>query len=256
MTDENVLIRLLGSLEVAHVEKITAAKLRQVLALLAVNANTVVSTEQLIDELWTDEPPRTVRTVLQTYIYQLRKLFAEAAANGIGANLLVTRPGGYVLRLPREDIDIFRFRNLVDRGKEALARDEPGQAGDLLREALDLWRGPVLADVDLGPSLRGLAAYLDELRLEALTLRIEADFGSNRHREIVGELRYLVAHHELHESFYVLLMRALHGSGRRADALSVFGQLRRVLDDELGIEPSLEARQVQTEILTSACNTP
>ncbi|WP_191252011.1 AfsR/SARP family transcriptional regulator [Amycolatopsis oliviviridis] len=242
------------------VEKITAAKLRQVIALLAANANAVVSTEQLIDELWPAEPPRTVRTILQTYIYQLRKLFAGGSANENGSELLGTRPGGYVLALPRTKIDIFRFQHLADSGKEALARNEPELAGHLLRDALGLWRGPVLADVDHGPRLRGLSVYLEEQRLEALTLRIEAYLASGRHRETIGELRYLVAHHELHESFYILLMRALHGSGRRAEALEVFGELRRVLDEELGLEPSFEAKRFQAEILTgsraTACSTP
>ena len=260
MFGEQVRIGLLGTLEVSHLPglamarrsvQINAAKLRQVLAMLAANANAMVSTDQLIDELWPEGPPSTVKTIVQTYVYQLRKLFGEACRSPHRTTLLTTRPGGYMLTVPRDNVDIFQFQQLMGRGRTALRHGKAAGAADLLRESLSLWRGPVLADVASGPNLHGLSVYLEEQRLEAVSLRIEADLANNRHREVVGELRRLVATHRLHESFYVRLMQALHRSGRRGEALTVYHQLRRILDQDLGLEPSLEAQRLQQEILVS-----
>src|SRR4051794_10780019 len=122
MAGEQIRICLLGTLEVyrpGEVEpdqpavQITAAKPRQVLALLAANAGAMVSMEQLIDELWPSRPPNTVKTIVQTYVYQLRKLFGEASRSTTGTTLLVTRPGGYLLTVPREMVDIFQFQKLM-----------------------------------------------------------------------------------------------------------------------------------------------
>jgi DNA-binding SARP family transcriptional activator len=245
---------LMGTLEVLKDGRTltpTAAKPRQVLAMLAVNAGALVSAEQLIDELWPEGPPSSAKTTVQTYIYHLRKLLGRSFASGGGKEVLVTRPAGYVLAVPRQNVDIFRFQRFVEDGRNALRRGDASRAADLLREALDLWRGPVLTDVTRGPRLEGHVAYLEELRMEALSLRIEADLETRRHREIVGELRLLVTTHRLHEWLYVRLMQALHRSGRRGEALDVYQQLRHLLEDELGLEPSLDAKQLQHQILAS-----
>lgn len=261
MPEAQILISLLGTLEInrnteniaiRHTINISAAKPRQVLAILAANVNTMISTDQMIDELWPDGPPATVKTIVQTYIYQLRKQLGGATRSARDTPLLVTRLGGYMLALPHDSVDIFRFERLVERGKAALRDHEPGRAADLLGEAIALWRGPALADVACGPTLCPLAVYLEEERLAAVSMRIDAELANNRHREVVSELRRLVASHQLHESFYIRLMRALHQSGRRGEALTVYQQLRRVLDQDLGLEPSPEAQQVQHEILRSA----
>lgn len=260
MIGQQIRINLLGTLEVSYAHgmaaderylDITASKLRQVLAMLAVNASSMVSAEQLIDELWPCGPPSTVKTIVQTYIYQLRKLFSERFGCSRGAELLITRPGGYVFAVPRDNIDTFRFQHLTESGRNALSRGQATRAADLLRESLALWRGPMSSDIASGPSLHGVSLYLEEQRLEALSLRIEADLVTNRHQEIVGELRLLVTTHRLHEPFHTQLMRALHLSGRRGGALAAYRQLRHVLDDELGLEPSAEAQEIQHEILVS-----
>ncbi|MEV4517965.1 AfsR/SARP family transcriptional regulator [Dactylosporangium sp. NPDC049525] len=260
MLREQVRISLLGTLEVNDASaltpgrrpvQITAAKPRQVLAMLAANADTMVSMDQLIDELWPDSPPSTVKTIVQTYVYQLRKLFGEASRSKNGTGLLTTRPGGYMLTVPRDKVDIFQFQHLMGRGRTALRMGDPARAAELLRQSLALWRGPVLADVNLGPNLEGLSVYLEEQRLEAISERIEADLANNRHGELVGELRRLVSTHRLHESFYIRLMEALHRCGRRGEALTVYQHLRGVLDQELGLEPSFEAQRLQQEILNS-----
>ncbi|GAA3192104.1 AfsR/SARP family transcriptional regulator [Actinocorallia longicatena] len=259
MLSEQIRIDLLGTLEVGFTSRmttgrrsvITAAKLRQMLAMLAANTNTMVSMEQLIDELWPCSPPSSVKTIVQTYVYQVRKLFREAPRSANGTTLLVTRPGGYLLTVPRDNVDVFRFQHLLGRGLTALRLGRPDHASELLREALALWRGPALADVTAGPHLQGLSVYLEEQRLEAVSARIEADLATDRCGELVGELRRLVADHPLNESFHIRLMQALHRSGRRGDALTVYHRLRAVLDRDLGIGPSAEAREVQQEILRS-----
>jgi DNA-binding SARP family transcriptional activator len=247
-------VKLLGTLEVQKDGQIltpTAAKPRQVLAMLAVNASAMVSADQLIDELWPDGPPASAKTTVQTYVYQLRKLLSSRSASSQGKEVLVTCPAGYVLAVPRDNVDIFRFRRLMDDGRTALRRSDPSQAADLLRDALTLWRGSMLADITRGPRLEGHSTYLEEQRLEALSLRIEADLETRRYREIIGELRLLVTTHRLHEWMYVRLMQALHHSGRRGEALDVYQQLRRLLEDELGLEPGMDARQLQHQILAS-----
>lgn len=245
---------LMGTLEVVeHGQNRTptAAKPRQVLAMLAVNACTMVGAEQLIDELWPDGPPISAKTTVQTYVYQLRKLLGHSFEASPGKKVLVTRPAGYVLAVPHNDVDIFQFQHLMERGRNALRRGHPARAAELLRESLILWRGPMLADVFCGPRLEGHSVYLEEQRMEALSMRIEADLEAERHREIVGELRLLVNTHRLHEWLHVRLMQALHRSGRRGEALDVYQQLCRLLDDELGLEPSSDAKQLQHQILVS-----
>lgn len=245
---------LMGTLEVLEDGRVltpTAAKPRQVLTMLAVNASAMVSAEQLIDELWPEGPPSSAKTTVQTYVYQLRKLLGRSFTSSRGKEVLVTRPAGYVLAVPRHHVDIFRFQPLMEDGRKALRLGDASRASDLLRDALGLWRGPMLADVTRGPRLEGHSAYLEEQRMEALALRIEADLEARRHREIVGELRLLVTTHRLHEWLHVRLMQALHRSGRRGEALDVYQQLRRLLENELGLEPSFDAKQLQHQILAS-----
>lgn len=259
MRSEQIRIGLLGTLKVTYTFEgthycslqITAAKQRQVLAMLASNANTTVSTDQLIDELWPSDPPSTVKTIVQTYVYQLRKLFGERLRSANGATLLTTRPGGYLLAVPQENVDMFQFQELMGRGRAALRHGRPDHAAELLGQSLELWRGAILPDVSMGPVLKGLSVYLEEQRLEAVSARIDADLANNRHGELVGELRRLVTSHRLYEPFHIRLMQALHRSGRRGEALSVYHQLRAILDQDLGLEPSDEARQMQCEILNS-----
>lgn len=261
MPAEQIKIGLLGTLELGQTSEIavsrlpvqiTAAKPRQVLAILAANVNTLVHTDQLIDELWPHGPPDSVRTLVQTYVYQLRKQLGKASRSPRSATPLVTCPAGYMLTLPFENVDISQFERLMARGRTALQCGQPARAADLLHESLALWRGPVFVDVFQGPSLSALTVYLEEQHLEAVSLRIDADLANNRHRELVGELRRLVSVHQLHESFHIRLMQALHRSGRRGEALTVYQQLRQVLDHDLGLQPSAEARRTQRQILSNS----
>jgi DNA-binding SARP family transcriptional activator len=252
--------RILGTFEVVDGNRIctpTAPKLRRVLALLLLHANNVVTTQSLIEELWADEPPRSALTTVQTYIYQLRKILelreapACHQAQRVQESILLTKPLGYLLRVQPGELDLSRFGQLVQHGQQALDSGDIECASTALRKALALWRRPALADIETGPLLAAQTAALEEQRMNALELAIEADLRLGRHRELIGELKSLVIEHQLHEWFHAQLMLALHRSGRRAEALEVYQRLRRVLNQELGLEPSSELQRRQRAVLTA-----
>ncbi|MET8005473.1 AfsR/SARP family transcriptional regulator [Nonomuraea glycinis] len=225
----------------------SAPKLRRVLSILLLHPNQIVQTAALIDELWGDEPVRSAMTTMQTYIYLLRKIFdAEHPSAG---NTLVTKPSGYIVVTPEETIDLFRFEALAEEGRSALTAGDPARAGARLREALSLWRGPAFADVQTGRLLDAHVTRLEEARLRALQLRVEADLRCGRHRELISELKALVISHAYHEDFYKHLMLALYRSGRQCEALDLYQGVRRLFVKDLGVEPSAELRRLQRDIL-------
>ena len=241
-------VRILGPLEVhAGRRRLTFGGERRgaLLALLLLNANRVVSTEQMIDELWGEEPPGSGAKAVQVRVSQLRKTFADA---GIGG-LVVTRPPGYVVELIPDQLDLHRFERLVTESDGALAASDPARAAELLREALALWRGSPLAEFVSAPFARAAAARLEELRLGAVERRIEADLALGRHADLVGELESLTAEHPFRERLRAQLMLALYRSGRQADALETFRAARRELRDELGLEPSAALQDLERAIL-------
>ncbi|MFG2622109.1 BTAD domain-containing putative transcriptional regulator [Streptomyces sp. NPDC048507] len=243
----------------------TAAKPRQVLALLALHADQVVPVAALIEELWGEKPPRSARTTLQTYVLQLRGLIAAALEGGdaeeggavrTAKDVLVTLPGGYMLSSAGGTSDVRAFDRLAGMGYRAMdAGDFPG-AARLLREALALWSGPAFADVDGGVQLDMETRRLEETRLCALDQRIEADLRLGRHRELLAELTVLASRYRIHENLHGQFMLALHRSGRRGEALSVYQRLRATLVRELGIEPSSALRSLQRSILMSGPENP
>ncbi|MFF4085087.1 BTAD domain-containing putative transcriptional regulator [Streptomyces sp. NPDC001777] len=218
------------------------------LATLLVRANEIVSVDGLIDELWGENPPRTATTTLQVYVSQLRKLLHEADAE-FGRDALVTRPPGYELRIDPAQLDLTVFEELHGRGREAMEQQDYRAAADLQRQALGLWRGPLLSDTPHGPLLDATAVRLAEVRTAALEQCIRAELHLGRHRELIGELQSVVAELPLREEFHAHLMVALYRSGRQADALQVFGRLRRGLVDELAIEPGRSLQALHQRIL-------
>jgi len=234
----------------------TAPKPRQVLALLALHADQVVPVGMLIEELWGDRPPRSARTTLQTYVLQLRDLIATALEKDpegteprTAKDVLVTTPGGYLLNTGGGTSDVREFERMAGTGYRAMdAGDFPGAARQL-RDALALWSGSALADVQTGTQLEMETRRLDETRLCALDQRIEADLRLGRHRELLGELTMLVSRYRTHETLHGQLMLALHRSGRRSEALDVYQRLRTALVRELGLEPSAGLRRLQRSIL-------
>ncbi|WP_268240520.1 AfsR/SARP family transcriptional regulator [Streptomyces albiflavescens] len=244
-------------MEVLHENKIctpTAPKARNTLALLLSRANQIVEIPALIDELWSDNPPRSAVTTTQTYIYQLRKMLCRVVGDEAAARLLVTQAPGYGLRVEEDRIDARVFEQLTEKGKRLLTLNRPEEAVRHLREALALWRGPALADVTTGRRLEAHVVQLEEIRLTALQLRVQADMRLGRHAELVPELRSLVAGHPLNEWFHAQLIACLRHSGRRGEALQAYQSLRRVLDDELGLQPSLPLQRLQQHLLSNSAD--
>src|SRR5512132_1177027 len=236
--------RVLGPLEVRDGERslpLAGAKQRALLALLLVNAGRVVSRDRLIDELWGEQPPETAVTSLQGYVSRLRKL--------LPAETLLTRPPGYLLEIEPDDLDLRRFELLLAEGREALAQHDAEPAAQLLHEALALWRGPALAEFAYEPFAQAEIGRLEDLRLAAVEERIEADLALGRHADLIGELEALVAENPHRERLRGQLILALYRSGRQAEALEAYQQARRALDDELGIEPTQERRELQQAML-------
>ncbi|BDM71275.1 SARP family transcriptional regulator [Streptomyces nigrescens] len=246
-------LRVLGPVEMIHDGRNivpTAPKPRQVISLLLLRRNTVVRTEELIDELWEGDggPPTSAMTTLQTYVYKLRKILVAHEAG----NVLRTRPGGYLLAVPNSALDLCRFEQAACEGQALLESDHPAQASEKLAGALALWRGQALADVVQGALLSSYATRLEELRSRALELRIEADLRLGQHRELISELKALVLTKPLHEHLHASLMIALHRSGRRHEALETYRTLRRNMIDELGLEPGAELQEVHQALLSDS----
>ena len=236
---------ILGPFEVADDEgrklALGGRKQRAVLAILALHAGRVVSSERLIDELWGERAPATAAKTLQTYVSKLRK--------ALGDGVVLTRAGGYVLDADRADVDASQFRALADEGQGSLREGDFRRAAGLLREALGLWRGPALADFAYESFAQADGARLEESRLAALEDRIDAELGLGEHARLVDELEQRVREHPLRERPAGQLMLALYRSGRQADALEVYRQTSERLRDDLGLEPSRQLRELERSIL-------
>jgi YVTN family beta-propeller protein len=247
-TTAGIEYRLLGAIEVGvngHVLDIGGQKQRALLAILVLSANKPVSRDVLVDRLWGQHPPAGAQHTLEVYVSRLRKTLEPAA----GGQVVLTRPGAYLLRATGEHIDLRRFERLACDGRRALAANAPGRAAADLREALALWRGEPLADISREQFAQSEITRLEELHARALEDRIEADIALGRHVDVVGELGALVAAHPLRERLYELLMIALYRCGRQAEALAVYHSARSVLVQELGIEPNPGLRRVERAIL-------
>jgi predicted ATPase/DNA-binding SARP family transcriptional activator len=235
-----VAFRLLGPLEVElgnRVLPVGGRRQRALLALLLLHANTAVPRDRLIDALWGERPPETAANSLQVAVHALRRL--------LGADRIVTRGPGYLLRVEDGELDLQRFTELVERARG----EPPAAATETLREALALWAGPGLSDLGEAPFAATERARLEELHLAALEERIAADLTLGRHRELIPELEGLVADHPYRERLRREHMLALYRSGRQAEALEGYRQARRTFVDELGIEPGPELQELEQAIL-------
>jgi DNA-binding SARP family transcriptional activator len=242
-----MLWRILGPLEVWTGEGWTglgAPKWRALLAALLAERGQVVSTERLVDELWLEDPPPGARKLVSGYVSRLRRLLADP-----GGRVLATRAPGYQLMVVRADLDAWRFEDLLAAGRGALHNENAGEAAELLAEALALWRGPPLADVPRGPLAAAEMLRLEELRLAAVELRIEAEICCGHQAKLVPELRQLTARHPLRERFSHQLMRVLEACGRPAEAVESYARARRVIADELGADPGPDLQNLHQRIL-------
>jgi DNA-binding SARP family transcriptional activator len=236
--------RILGPLEAWDGDSevsIGGPKPRALLALLLLHPNEVVATDRLIDELWGEDSPEGAAAALRVNVSRLRKALPQ--------DVLTTRAPGYVVRVEPEGLDLHRFERLADEGRSLLARGLSADASVRLRDALSLWRGPPLADFAYARFAQTAIARLEEIRLSAVELRIDADLAVGRHDELIGELEALVAEHPLRERLRMCLMRALYRSGRQAEALDAYQDARRALVDGLGIEPSTSLQELERAVL-------
>lgn len=239
--------RLLGPLEVQTGQEWTsigAPKWRAVLARLLLGAGQIVPTDTLIDELWGDDPPARASNMVSIYILRLRRFIGDSEGR-----LLRTQSPGYQLRISDDDLDTQRFTALLRQGQHALAGGDPESAAQLLTEADELWRGDALADVPSSPFVAAEADRLNELRLTATELRLEAGVACGRHRDAIPELHRLLADQPLKEELWLLLLRALDGVGRRAQALAAYDEARTILSDQLGVDPGPELRDLFRRLL-------
>lgn len=238
--------RVLGPLEVFDGERLLAlggTRQRSVLAILVLQHGETVSSDRLIDELWGEKPPADAQTALQQHVSRLRKGLEPHA-------VLVTQAPGYALEIEPAQVDVERFRELVERGRAELDEGAPNAAAETLRRALALWRGRPLADLANESFALAAARGLEDERIAAVESRIDADLACGRNAELVSELTLLVRAHPLRERLRAQLMLALYRSGRQSDALKAYADARLSLVAELGLEPGPELQALQQAILT------
>jgi DNA-binding SARP family transcriptional activator len=249
-----VRFRILGPLEIWTGQDwsgIGAPKWRALLAALLLNPGQVVSTDRLIAELWEADPPDRAANLVSVYVLRLRRMMGDAQGT-----MLIRRAPGYQLLLDPGDLDAAAFELLLGQGRQALTGGDAPRAASLLAEALALWRGGALADIPPTGLITAEADRLEAQRLTALELRITADLRCGQAAQVVPELRRLISDHPLREGLWALLLEALDGSGRRAEAVATYGEARQVIAEELGVEPGPELREIYRRLLDADVAAP
>jgi DNA-binding SARP family transcriptional activator len=245
-------IRVLGPLEVVvdgDALPLGGPKQRIVLALLLAEPNRVVSVDRMIDAIWGEDAVERAAGTVQVYVSNLRRALSPAAAAfGVDDFILTQRPG-YVARVTAAQLDLLEFDEALARGRQAAAAGNPAKAAAELRHALGLWRGVPIADLADAPFAAGIVARLEAMRVAAEEERFEAELALGVKADLVAELAALVEANPFNERLRGLLMVALYRSGRQADALAAYQEGRRVLADELGIDPSPALRELEGRIL-------
>jgi DNA-binding SARP family transcriptional activator len=215
---------------------LTAARDRIVLAMLLVHADRIVALDELVDAVWGEDPPATARGQLQTCVSRLRRLLPPAT--------IWTHPSGYGVRLEPDDLDAAVFAQLVARARAGTDADTSRK---LLREALNLWRGPALPGIE-SRSVRRAATVLDEQHAVATEDWVDLELAGGRARDLIAELGSMVEQFPLRERLRGQLMRALADAGRSADALAEYDRIAAALRDGLGLEPGPELREIRSRV--------
>ena len=243
---------ILGPVEVLDHEgrqlAVPRGRPRALLALLLIHGEHVIPADRVIEELWGDKLPANPHNAVQVVASRLRK--------ALGSDVVLSRAGGYGLRLEPGARDSDRFEELVAKGRAELAGGDAASAAETFRQGLGLWRGAALADVRFETFAQAEVARLEQLRLSCSEARIDADLALGRHADVVGELEALVTEHPLSERLRGQLMLALYRSGRQAEALATYRRARSLLVDELGIEPSPDLRELEQAILRQEAGAP
>jgi predicted ATPase/DNA-binding SARP family transcriptional activator len=238
-------VKLLGPLEVSvsgESVQFEGAKQRALFTVLAMRAPEAVPADDLVEALWGDRPPAGAGHALQKQISRLRRRLGESSG-------IRYRPAGYALEIDPQAVDTHRFEDLLHRARVELGQDDPERAAAVLRAGLSLWRGAALADHRADEFAVRDIARLEELRVQAIEERLAADLASGRDVDLIGEIQALVAEHPLRERLRGHLMLALYRAGRQAEALGAMREGRRLLVDELGIEPGPELQRLERRIL-------
>lgn len=220
-------------------------KERELLAILLINLNRHVTADRIADALWKGDPPASADVTLRSHVSHLRRRLVSIGAGAA----LVKGQAGYGMFVEPDQLDATRFELLLTSGQGALERGEMSSAATILAAALDLWRGPVLDDLGPPEFASTEAARLDELRLSAESMRIDAELALGNHQAVSAELESLVAANPFRERLHCQLMLAMYRSGRQADALAVSSSIRRRLADDLGVDPGPALRDLETAIL-------
>ncbi|ALO95665.1 Pathway specific regulatory protein [Streptomyces hygroscopicus subsp. limoneus] len=244
-------ISILGPLLIGDGQRtigVRAKKIRVMLTMLALNPGQVVGFDELIDELWGEAPLKNTRNALQANVRRMRKSLAELGFPDGEEGLIRTVDNGYMLDVPQEALDAYRFLRLAEQGATLVAR-EPHESVRLLRESLAMWRGPALLDVSDGPRCRAVALRLDEQRKTAREDLIQAQLQAGEAGVVVAELKQLLAQYPERERFSEQLMIALYRCGRQSEAVDIFHRTRKWLDDELGLKPSKRLHTLYQAIL-------
>lgn len=248
MTVDDVRFAVLGPLALRRDRRpvrLGGPRPRVLLASLLLRANELVGVDQLVDRLWGVNPPQDARAALQVVVTRLRQ------ALGVDAERIRTQPGGYLIAVSPDELDLLHFNELVARADEAARAGDITAESKLLTEAVGLWHGPPLVNVPSDLLHREDVAQLSERHLLAEEQRNEAGLRLGRHTALISELRSLTAQHPLRERFWAQLTTALYRSGRQAEALAAYGSVAQLLSDELGIDPGPELRELHQAVLTA-----
>lgn len=251
---QRVNFRILGPVEIqardGRQATLKAQKIRALLGYLCVNSSKTVPSDKLIEVMWAGTPPRTAATAVQVCVSKLRK---QLRGLGFDASTLIsTQPRGYRLNLCQLTLDLREFEHMLAEARRIRIGGRVEEASDILAYALSQWRGRALEDLRELPSFETLGRQLDELRFFAHEQRIELEFELGNHKALITEIYSLIDECTTRENLYGYLMVALYRSGRTAEALATYERLRRILLDDLGVEPIPRLRNLHHAILAHA----